>query len=81
MKTVEKLKNGLRKCKVVYKDINKLNETITKLNDKTGIMGIGRAHIESWFVYPVKVAHGYLHLYEELVEHVINKMPNNRVKL
>jgi len=27
-------------------------------------MGLGRVHIKSWFIYPIKIAHGYLSLYE-----------------
>ncbi len=81
VKKVEKLKNGLRKCVVTYKNEAKLNETIKELNEKIGIMGVGRIHIKSWFSFPIKIAHGYLGLYEEIVSYVLSKMPDNRVKI
>lgn len=44
-------------------------------------MGVGRVHVQSWFVYPIKVPHGYLSLYEKLVDAVLRKIPNNRIKI
>ena len=44
-------------------------------------MGIGRVHLKSWFIYPIKVAHGYFALYEQLINIALSKMPNNRVKI
>lgn len=44
-------------------------------------MGVGRVHVQSWFVYPIKVPHGYLSLYEKLVDAVLAKIPNNRIKI
>lgn len=81
VKKVEKLKNGLRKCIVSYKNEAKLNQTIQALNEKIGIMGVGRIHIKSWFSFPIKIAHGYLALYEEIVSYVLSKMPDNRIKI
>ena len=44
-------------------------------------MGLGRVHIKSWFIYPIKIAHGYLSLYEQLVNEALKKLPNNKIKI
>ena len=75
------MKNGLRKCEVVFKDLNKMNKTLTDLHFKLGIAGIGRVHIKNFFSHPILVPNGYSPLYEELVNSALESMVNNKIFL
>lgn len=79
---VEKQKNGVRKCEVVFKQINRLNEMMNNLNQKLGIMGVGRVHLQAWYTHPVNVPFNAMSLYDELTHNVLKKLKkNHQVKL
>ena len=64
---MKKLKNGLRKCDVIFTEANDLNKVLNQLNGKTAIIGVGKVHLNSWFTNPVIISKGYLSLYEDLI--------------
>lgn len=68
---IEKLKNGLRKCRVKVKKIQNLNK-ILSLNEKKGKLGEGRLYAESMFTKPVLIPYpSATSLYEKLFQDTI----------
>lgn len=64
MGKIEKLKNGLRVCRVNVFDLNHLNRIAVKYNGFPGFLGEGRLYAQSWFESPVLVPHGQMSIYQ-----------------
>lgn len=45
------------------------------MNQKTGVIGDGRIHLQSWFTHPIMIPNGGLTLYNQLTDDVVKKLP------
>ena len=77
MGNIEKRKNGLRVCRVEVPDIEQMTKMANELNKAVGKLGEGRLYAQTWYEKPTLVPAHSMTIYQELLEDVIRKSPEN----
>lgn len=72
---IQKLKNGLRICRVNIPNIDHLKHVSIDLHKTIGKMGEGRLYAQTWFEEPIIVPYGSLHIYQDILDETIAKCP------
>ena len=67
MEPLQKLKNGLRVCKVTIPNIDHLKHISIELNKTIGKLGEGRLYAQTWFEEPIIIPYGSIHIYQEIL--------------